>query len=233
MKFYVEHQEQYSRGELLLRTFFGVIYIAIPHFFLLLFVGIASNFITFLAFWAILFTGRYPQGMYEFQEKVIRWSLRVQARMANLCDGYPAFGLKGTDDHTEFQLQYPEQTSRGLTIVRALFGVIYVAIPHGFALIFRQIATQVLVFLAWWAVLFTGKYPESWHRFNVGTLRWGARVNLYLSHMADTYPPFSGKSDEELGIVTEDPNGTSSGSASSSDPAASSDAAAGSSDDAS
>jgi hypothetical protein len=73
-------------------------------------------------------------------------------------------------------------------------------IPHGFVLYFRTIATSVLTFLAFFAVLFTGEYPESWHKFNVGTLRWGIRVNMYLSNMTDDYPPFSGKTDEELGL---------------------------------
>jgi hypothetical protein len=83
--------------------------------------------------------------------------------------------------------------SQGLVLVRALFGWIYVGVPHGFCLYFRFIGTGVLMFLAWWAVLFTGRYPESWHAFNVGTLRWYTRIGLYLSYFTDEYPPFSGK----------------------------------------
>jgi hypothetical protein len=49
------------------------------------------------------------------------------------------------------------------------------------------------VFIAWWVVLFTGKYPETWHAFNVGTFRWITRVQLYMGFMTDEYPPFSGK----------------------------------------
>lgn len=221
MKLNVENQESYSRGELILRTLFGFIYIGIPHNFLLFFLGIASSIVTFIAFWAILFTGRYPQSMYEFQEKVMRWQLRVRARLLNLCDGYPAFGLNSEDDHTDLKLQYPEHISRGKTFLRQLFGFIYVIIPHFFILIFRMIATQVLVFIAWWAVLFTGKYPAGMHEFVLGTLRWGQRVSLYMGHMSDIYPPFSGKSDEELGLINA--QGASSPEGNSSDEAASSD----------
>jgi hypothetical protein len=60
-------------------------------------------------------------------------------------------------------------------------------------LIFRVIATYVVMFLAWWVVLFTGKYPAQWHNFVVGTLRWGMRIGLYMNYMTDLYPPFSGK----------------------------------------
>jgi len=49
------------------------------------------------------------------------------------------------------------------------------------------------MFLAWWVVLFTGKYPENWHAFIVGTMRWSMRVTLYMANMTDEYPPFSGK----------------------------------------
>ena len=62
-----------------------------------------------------------------------------------------------------------------------------------FILIFRSIASQILVFLSFWSVLITGSYPEGWHRFNVGTLRWGLRVNAYTSYLTHQYPPFSGQ----------------------------------------
>ena len=67
MKLTVQHQESYSRGELLLRTFFGWLYIMIPHGFVLLFVALWSAILQFVAFWIILFTGRYPQSMFDFR----------------------------------------------------------------------------------------------------------------------------------------------------------------------
>lgn len=194
MKLTINHQESYSRGELLLRAFFGWIYIMLPHMFILMFLQIWGAIVTFISFWVILFTGRYPQSFFEFMVGMLRWGLRVNARMYNLADGYPGFGLNVVDDHVSLEVEYPESLSRGLQIVKFMFGWLYVALPHIFILYFRIIWGNVILgFLAFWVVLFTGKYPASWHAFNVGTLRWLTRVNLYLSFMTDDYPPFSGK----------------------------------------
>ncbi len=191
----IKHQDTYSRGELLLRTIFGFLYIGIPHFFLLFFVSIWSAILQFISWWAILFTGRYPQSFFEFQVAVMRWNIRLNARLMNLSDGYPAFGIHANDDQTSIDVPYPESLSRGLAVVKLLFGAIYVGIPHGFILLFRLIWGYILTFIAFWVVLFTGKYPESWHQFNVNTIRWSTRVNIYLGFMNDKYPPFSGKPD--------------------------------------
>ncbi|NOT52398.1 MAG: DUF4389 domain-containing protein [Chitinophagaceae bacterium] len=193
----VQYQQEYSRGELLLRTFFGWLYMGLPHGLLLLFLGIALWFMTIATFFIVLFTGVTPKWYYEWVIKMQRWGLRVNARISNLCDGYPAFGMNATDDKTSFDLPF-WQISRGQLSLRALLGFFYVIIPHGFVLWFRCIGTFVLSFLAFFAVLFTGKYPENWHRFNAGTMRWGARVNLYLSWLYRDYPPFAGRPDENL-----------------------------------
>lgn len=123
----------------------------------------------------------------------MRWQIRVNARLYNLVDGYPSFWLDGTDDLTSLEIPYPENLSRGHLLVKSFFGWLYCGLPHVFILYFRMIATMVLMFIAFWAVLFTGSYPKSWHTFNVGTLRWSTRLSLYLTFMTDDYPPFSGK----------------------------------------
>jgi hypothetical protein len=193
MNFDVKRQESYSRGELLLRSFFGVIYIALPHAFVLMFLGIWGAILSFISWWVVLFTGRYPQSFFEYQVKLLRWRWRLNAVLYNLCDGYPPFGLDAEFEGTTFEVEYPESLSRGTLLLRLFFGVFYILIPHGFILYFRLLWTLILMFLSWWAVLFTGEYPTSWHEFNVGTLRWGMRVGLYWSFMTDEYPPFSGK----------------------------------------
>jgi hypothetical protein len=193
MKLTFKDQESYSRGELLLRTFFGWIYIAIPHYFLLFFVGIWAAILSFISFWVVLFTGKYPLSFYEFRVGYTRWGIRLQARISNLSDGYPSFGVKGTDEFIEFQMPYPDKLSRGLLLLRIFFGWLYVLIPHGFILFFRAIATGFVIFIAWWIVLITAKYPKGLHDFVAGTLRWSTRVGLYMGFMTDTYPPFTGK----------------------------------------
>jgi len=193
MKLTIKHQESYSRGELLLRSFFGYFYIAIPHMFIWFFVGIWAGILVFVAWWAVLFTAVYPKGIFEFIVKCLNWLLRLQATMMNLVDGYPAIGPNGTSDSVSLEVEHSEKLSRGLLLLRTFFGILYVGIPHGFCLMFRGWATGFIAFLAWWVVLFTGKYPESWHRFNVGTIRWISRVQLYMGFFTDQYPPFSGK----------------------------------------
>jgi hypothetical protein len=192
MKLDITYQEKYSRGELLLRTFFGWIYIALPHMFLLMFMGIWGAILQFVAFWVILFTGRYPESMFEYQTGLMKWSVRLTARLYNISDGYPAFGINSTDDLTNLEIPYPEKVSRGLTLVRMLFGIFYVYIPHMFILYFRAIWVGLQMFIAWWVVLFTAEYPKSMHEWVVGQIRWQMRVSLYMMYMTDTYPPFTG-----------------------------------------
>ena len=193
MKLTINYQESYSRGELLLRTFFGGLYMILPHVFLLAIFSIWSQIITFIAFWSILFTGRYPQSFFDFNVGMQRWNLRLNARWYNLSDGYPSFGVNGTDDATSLEIPYPETLSRGLLLVKVFFGFLYVIIPHVFILYFRILWGSILGFIAFWSILFTGTYPRSFFDFNVGTLRWTTRVNLYMNLMTDDYPPFSGR----------------------------------------
>jgi len=193
MNMVIQRQERYSRGELLLRSFFGIFYIMIPHLVVMMVMGIYTQILSMIAWWVILFTGKYPMSWFEAQVNMLKWSIRLYARLWNLSDGYPAIGLNGTDDKTSFEVEYPETLSRGLLLLRTFFGIFYVIIPHGFVLYLRIIASQIIMTIAWWVVLFTGSYPESMHEFNVGTVRYMIRLSLYLSYMTDKYPPFSGK----------------------------------------
>lgn len=197
MIYQVTYQEHYSRGELLLRTFFGFFYILLPHTFLLLFMSLWGSILTFISFWIILFTGRYPESFFEFQVDLIRWNLRVNARLFNLADGYPSFGVNGTDEYTKVEIKYPEQLSRGMQIIKLLFGAFYVGLPHGFILIFYTYAVLFVQFINFWIVLFTGKMSRSFHDFILGYMRWSTRVNLYLGFMTDKYPPFTGREIED------------------------------------
>ncbi len=192
MRLVIKHQEKYSRGELLLRTFFGWLYIYIPHYFVLFFVSIWGAILQFVAFWVILFTGRYPQSMFEFQVGLLKWTVRLSARAYNVSDGYPSFGIKGTDEFTDLNVPYPEKVDRGLVLLRFFLGLFYVIIPHYFILAFRGIWVGILAFVAWWVVLFTGRYPDYMHNWVVGQVRWQMRIMLYMQYMTDKYPAFTG-----------------------------------------
>lgn len=192
MKFKISYQESYSRGELLLRALFGVWYILLPHGIVMLFLAIGLLFVRFITFWAILITGKWPKGMFDYQVKFQRYALRVNARMSNLADGYPAFGLNGTDENTNFDMEYPETVSRLRLIVRAMFGAL-LTFPHQFVLMFRTIGVMFVGMIAFWAILFTGKYPKGMFDFVVGTMRWQTRVGNYLNYYTEGYPPFTGE----------------------------------------
>ncbi len=191
LTFEIKHQEQYSRGELLLRSFFGWLYIVIPHYFLLLFYSLWHALLSFAAWFVILFTGKTPEWFYTATLNLMRWSTRLTARMFNLSDGYPSFGPNGTDDATtvDFPLIH---IGRGQLIIRTLFGVIMI-IPHIFCIYFRMIGLLFVNIISWFAVLFTGKMPAGMHEFSVATLRWGMRLSLYINFLSEGYPPFNGK----------------------------------------
>jgi hypothetical protein len=91
----------------------------------------------------------------------------------------------------DITVEYPETLSRGKLILKVLFGLLYAGIPHYFVLYFYAIAVAVVTFIAFWCILFTGKYPRGLYDFVVGYMRWSQRVNIYLSLMRDEYPPFT------------------------------------------
>lgn len=206
MKIGIKHQESYSRGSLILRSLFGSLYIALPHGFLLIFMSIASSIVGIINFWSILITGKMIRSMFDFQLNLMRWSLRVSARSMNLCDGYPAFGMTHNDTDVVLDIEYPEASNRVSVLLRAMFGIFYVLLPHAFILFFLQIGTMFVRMIAFWAVLFTGKYPEGMHAYMVGVIRWNVRVNAFMSYLTDTYPPFSRAGDEVVFNQTSAPD---------------------------
>jgi hypothetical protein len=131
--------------------------------------------------------------MFEYQVSIQFWAMRMNASLYNLVDGYPTLMPSGQSDLVAVDIPYPEHLGRGHLLLKILFGQIYCVLPHSVVLYFRLIITTVLMFLAWWVVLFAGTYPASWHAFNVGTLRWSLRLGLYMNNMTDDYPPFSGQ----------------------------------------
>jgi hypothetical protein len=89
--------------------------------------------------------------------------------------------------------EYPERLSRGMLLLKVFFGWLYVGIPHGIMLFFYGIAVAVVTFIAFWVILFTGKFPRGMYEFAVGYSRWTWRVEAYMSLLRDEYPPFSGE----------------------------------------
>lgn len=191
--FDVEQQSEYSKGELLIRTFFGWFYIGIPHGLFFAIFGFISAILSVVAWFSILINEEYPEKLFAFQVKMLRWRTRFYASIFNLVDGYPGIGPEGEHTHIHVNLRYPEQSSRTILLMRTFLGWLYVLIPHGFILFFRVIIGFFLTIVAFIAVLLHGDYPQSIHRFNVETMRWAFRVAAYMLMLSDDYPPFNGK----------------------------------------
>ena len=169
--------------------------LAIPHYIVLAFLWIAFVVLWVLAFFAILFTGKYPRGMFDFNVGVLRWTWRVGFYSYGVLgtDRYPPFSLKAEDYAATLDIEYPEQLSRGLVVVKwwllALPHHIVVNVLHGGVPGYGGLNVVLVIFAAV-ALLFTGRYPVSIFDLVMGINRWAFRVAAYASLMRDEYPPF-------------------------------------------
>jgi hypothetical protein len=137
-----------------------------------------------ISWFAIMFTKRYPRGLWDMAMTYMRWRANVVTYAALLRDEYPPFG-EG-DYPVIFQVPYPEKSNRWTVALRLIL-----VIPHVVVLLFVTLVWLATAIIAWFAILFTGRYPEGLFRFGVGTMRWTLRVQAYLYLMRDEYPPFS------------------------------------------
>ena len=145
----------------------------------------AASVMAFISWFAVVFRGEDPRGLWDFITYYMRWWVRVAAYAALLRDDYPPFGDEPYP--TTYGVTYPAGRRNRLSVGLRL---IYV-IPHVVVLIFVNIAWTVTTIIAWFAILFTGAYPAGLYRFAVGAMRWNARVQSYLLLLRDEYPPFS------------------------------------------
>jgi Domain of unknown function (DUF4389) len=183
--------------------------LAIPHFVVLFFLWIAFVVLTVVAFFAILFTRRYPRAIFDFNVGVLRWSWRVAfySYSALGTDRYPPFTLGEAPDYpARLEVDRPQELSRGLVLVKwwllALPHYLVVAVFAGGAWAGYNAANDgsgwssgggligLLVLVAGVVLLFTRRYPKGIFDFVLGMDRWVYRVVAYAALMTDTYPPF-------------------------------------------
>jgi hypothetical protein len=183
--------------------------LVIPHVIALALLWIAFVVLTVVAFFAILFTGRYPRGIFDFNVGVLRWTWRVifYSYSALGTDRYPPFTLAEVPDYpAQIDVAYPQTLSRGLVLVKwwllALPHYLIVGVFAGGTWAGLSAANGheawssgaglvgLLVLVAGVVLLFTGRYPRSIFDFVMGMNRWIYRVVAYATLMTDTYPPF-------------------------------------------
>lgn len=178
--------------------------LAIPHFIVLTFLWMAFVVLTVVAFFAILFTGRYPRTIFDFNLGVMRWSWRAAFYSVSGIgtDRYPPFSLGPEPDYpATLEVAYPERLSRGLVLVKSWL----LAIPH---LLIVALFTggagwawpggyvewpgliAILTVIAGFILLFRGRYARDLFDLIVGLNRWAWRVAAYVALMRDEYPPF-------------------------------------------
>src|SRR4051812_11336458 len=168
--------------------------LAFPPFLGLFFLYVGAVFVWIGAFFAILFTGRYPRGLFDYNVGVMRWTWRVSfyTYSALATDRYPPFSLEDEDYPAKLSVEYPEHLSRGLVLVKWWL----LAIPQ--LLIISVLAgggagvglIPVLFFCAAVALVSPGGSPRRLFAFIRGLTRWFSRVTAYTAVMPDQSPPF-------------------------------------------
>ena len=181
--FDVEYPERLSHWKVLVKWLF-----AIPQFIIVYLLQAVNSVLILIGFFAVLFTKKWPRGLFDFSLMIQRWTFNTYAYALTLMrDEYPPFSGEPGEYPLTLEVEYREDLSRWMIFVKWLL-----AIPHLIVLTFLFIAAYVVVVIAFFAILFTGRYPRGLFDFVLGTARWAVRVNAYAFwFMTDRYPPFS------------------------------------------
>ena len=175
----VDYPEELSR----LTTFFRLVAI-IP---IAIVLGLVSSGLAGATGLMIVFRRRYPRWWFDFARELTRFSMRVGAYASLLTDRYPS---TVDEQSVHVELDYPDaerDLNRWLPLVKW-----FLAIPHYIVLFVLAIVAILALIVAWFAILFTGRYPRPIFDYVVGLMRWGLRVNAYVALLVtDRYPPFS------------------------------------------
>jgi hypothetical protein len=166
-------------------------FLAIPHLIVLEILASVQFVLVVIAWFAILFTGNIPKGLFDFMVMILRYQWRTNSYVFFMREAYPPFAFDAQnmdpgDDPARVSVEYPERLSRGLIFIKWLL-----VIPHVVALIFVVIGAFFVGIAGFFAVLFTGRWPEGMRNYLIGTTRWSTRVSAYFYLMTDVYPPFS------------------------------------------
>lgn len=159
-----------------------------PHFFWSMLYGMAMGFVQMISFWAIVFTGRHPRGLWSMLAKYFRYSTRLNAWSMYLTDKYPPFsGNEAAEYPTDVRVEYPERMSRATVFFRML-----VLFPHYFFAIGFSFVYMFVQFLTWWTILFAGRMSDWQFEQITSFFIYTSRLSAYAIFLVDEYPPFNG-----------------------------------------
>jgi Domain of unknown function (DUF4389) len=181
-RFEAERQAEYNRFLPLIKWL-----IALPHWLVLIFLAIGALFVYVISFFAILITGRYPRGLWDYMTGVSRWAMRVVGYVFLLTDKYPPFSLE--DDPTypiRVEFDYPEHVDRWRPLVHWLL-----ILPYLFVAGVLYYVAQIVAFIGIFVILFTKNLPEGMFNLIANPIRWQLRGNAYAGWLVTRYPPFS------------------------------------------
>ena len=148
--------------------------------------GIGAYVVLIVSFFAVLITGTYPEGMFNYLVGFERWRVRVSSYLLLQTDAYPPFTLADDPSYpVRVQIDYPGRIARWRPLVHWLL-----VIPAAIVAVGIGIAVFVVWIIAWFAILITGRYPQGlWDVVTIG-IRWFTRVTIYEFWMTEAYPPF-------------------------------------------
>ena len=180
-RFDAERQSEYNRFLPLIKWL-----IAFPHYLVLVLLGIGALFVHLIAFFAVIITGRYPRGLWDYMTGVARWASRVGAYVYLMTDRYPPFSLQDDPAYpVRVQFDYPEHTDRWRPLLTWLL-----ILPYAFvANILHQLAGLV-AFIGVFVILFTKELPDGMFKLILVPFRWQVRAGAYFWFLVTRYPPF-------------------------------------------
>ncbi len=158
----------------------------IPQYIVLFFLAIGAMFVIFIAFFAILFTGKFPKGMWDYLVGVHRWALRVAGYQLLITDKYPAYSMdEQPEDTVRLYAAYPETVERWRPFVAWLL-----IIPYLFVAALIGWVGSICSFIAFFTIIFTKKIPEGLFDVIRISLVWQMRAGFYNYWLSTEYPPF-------------------------------------------
>ena len=181
VRFEADRAEEYNRFLPLVKWL-----LAIPHYIVLFFVFFGAFFAIIISFFAVLFTGRWPRGLFDFVLGALRWGTRVNGYVYLLTDDYPPFTLEADPSYPiRLEIDYPEHVNNWRPLVHWLLIIPYYIVTYLLTLV-----AGVVGFIMIFVLLFTARFPEGMFNLIENAMRWGVRTGAYMYWMVTEYPPF-------------------------------------------